>query len=86
VVRIPAEIWRMGQQEVTKVFMTEKELIGVSLDPFLETADVNTMNNYWPERAQPSRFELYKRSDRTAPNDMQRQIMIDRLNKSGGDE
>lgn len=58
--RIPAEIWRMSQPTVTKVFMTEKEAVRITLDPFLETADTDLSNNNWPARPQPTRFELYK--------------------------
>lgn len=58
--RIPAEIWRRNAETITKVFPTEKELKSVALDPFLETADVDTSNNYWPPRAQPTRFQLFK--------------------------
>ena len=59
-VRIPAEIWRMGQREVTKVFASEKELQSLSLDPFLETADVDVSNNYWPPKPKTDRFKLFK--------------------------
>jgi hypothetical protein len=60
VVRIPAEIWRQNSAEVNKVFFFEKEAIEIVLDPFVETADVDRNNNYWPERTEPSRFEVYK--------------------------
>ena len=62
--RIPAEIWRMGDENISKVFYSEKELKQVVLDPFLETADVDTNNNYWPTRTQPSRFKLFKKKPR----------------------
>jgi hypothetical protein len=74
-VRIPAEIWRMDQAEVSKVFTFEKEVTQVSLDPFLETADVDTGNNYYPARKEMSRFELYKGRSRrggSGENPMQR--------------
>ena len=32
----------------------------VILDPQLETADVDIENNYFPRKAIPSRFELFK--------------------------
>jgi len=62
--RNPAEIWRMGDENISKVFYSEKELKQVVLDPFLETADVDTNNNYWPTRTQPSRFKLFKKKPR----------------------
>ncbi len=61
VVRIPAEIWKMNHKNVSKVFFFEKELAGIELDPFLETADVDLSNNNWPPKMQPSKFELYER-------------------------
>ena len=60
VIRIPAEIWRRNSEIIKKVFIVEKEIISVKLDPFLETADVNMNNNYWPARYEPTRFQLYK--------------------------
>ena len=60
VIRIPAEIWRRNSEIIKKVFILDKEIISVKLDPFLETADVNMNNNYWPARYEPTRFELYK--------------------------
>ncbi len=70
--RIPAEIWRKGDKEVSKVFMTKKEVVRIVLDPLLETADIDRNNNYWPAKVEPTRFELYKGSDRTEENPMQR--------------
>jgi hypothetical protein len=57
---IPAEIWRMGDRKVTKVFKSTKELQQVVLDPYLETADVDMANNYYPPKPQISRFEIFK--------------------------
>jgi len=75
--RVPAEIWRMDQQKVNKVFVTEKEIKQIILDPFLETADVNTENNYYPPRQESNRFELFKsrrfgRGQTPGENPMQR--------------
>jgi hypothetical protein len=71
--RIPVEIWRKDPETVTKVFWSEKELISVKLDPYLETADTDLGNNYWPPRMVPNRFELYKQKDRGGrTNPMQR--------------
>ncbi|GHE93964.1 M1 family metallopeptidase [Thalassotalea profundi] len=60
-VRIPAEIWRKNSKSVSKLFIREKEITAITLDPHWETADVNVNNNYWPARPIKSRFELYKR-------------------------
>lgn len=58
--RIPVEVWRYNSEQFTKVFAFSKEVKNIALDPFLETADINTDNNYWPPKAQPSRFKIYK--------------------------
>ena len=58
--RIPAEIWRLNAQEVTKVFFTEKPVKEFILDPNLETADTDRSNNYYPERQKPTRFDMFK--------------------------
>ena len=60
VVRIPAEIWRRNNYNVSKVFIFEKPLKSVQLDPFIETADVDTGNNSWPAQIIPSRFSIFK--------------------------
>jgi len=56
---IPAEIWRYNSEEISKVFVCEKELKEVVLDPYLETADTDRNNNFFPSRTEPTRFELY---------------------------
>ncbi len=61
-IRIPAEIWRLSEPTVTKVFAVDKEVEAITLDPMLETADVELSNNYWPERVAPTRFELFKQN------------------------
>ncbi len=71
-IRIPAEIWKKNSEKISKVFILDKELASVTLDPFLETADVNRNNNYWPPRVEPTRFQLYKQSTITNENLMQR--------------
>ena len=71
VVRIPAEIWRKAEEEVSKVFPTKKVLKSIELDPFLETADTDRSNNYWPARIVPTRFELFKQERESRDNPMQ---------------
>jgi hypothetical protein len=69
--RIPAEIWKKNDQ-VTKLFVKDKEVTAVALDPYLETADIDVSNNYWPSRSIPSRFEMYKNAGGQGENPMQR--------------
>ncbi len=71
--RIPAEIWRKDYKKVSKVFPFEKEVVSIELDPFLETADTDRNNNYYPSRAEESRFDLFKSRRRgSRENPMQR--------------
>jgi len=59
--RLPAEIWRLNEFEVTKVFMKEKEVVNIVIDPNLETADINTRDNVFPKKATESRFDKIKK-------------------------
>lgn len=71
--RIPAEIWRKGGETVTKVFVTDRPANRIVLDPYLETADVDMSDNYWPPRPIPTRFEMFKSRERgSSENPMQR--------------
>jgi hypothetical protein len=69
--RIPAEIWRMDDKSITKVFVTSKKVKSMQLDPFLETADTEQENNYYPRRILPSKFQLYKQENEKSANPMQ---------------
>lgn len=78
VVRIPAEIWRRHEDKVSKVFIVEKEVGSIRLDPFLETADTDLGNNSWPHEKQNSRFELFQQK-RSRENPMQRDKRVKEL-------
>ena len=82
---IPAEIWKMDDEVVSKVFVTPMPAVRIVLDPNLETADTDIANNAWPPRPEPSRFELYKerqgRRGGGGENPMQRAIRSGELKK-----
>jgi hypothetical protein len=59
--KIPAEIWRTNESKVTKVFVKEKEVTNVVIDPKLETADVNTEDNVFPKAEKASKFDDFKK-------------------------
>jgi hypothetical protein len=71
IIRIPVEVWRADNNKLSKVFVVKKEVKGVTLDPFVEIADTDMSNNYWPPRIIESRFELYKRKNYPQTNPMQ---------------
>ena len=58
--RIPAQIWRKNEKSVTKVFMKDKEVASVRLDPMRETADIDESNNKWPAVPEPSKFTVFR--------------------------
>jgi hypothetical protein len=58
--RIPVQIWRLNENKFTKVFMKNKEVVSVKLDPMRETADINEKNNSWPALSEVSKFQLFK--------------------------
>ncbi len=79
VIRIPAEIWRMYEDKVSKVLLFNKPVISFRLDPFLETADTDLNNNAWPARVEPTRYDLFKQKQQNNENPMQRQKRVDAL-------
>jgi aminopeptidase N len=62
--RIPAEIWRSNETTVTKVFVKDKEVTNIQLDPNFELADVNTDNNVFPKKESVSEFDKFKKGDK----------------------
>jgi hypothetical protein len=61
--KIPAEIWRMNEQEVTKVFVKDKEVVSIVIDPKKEVADAGVEDNYFPRQADVSRFDQFKKGN-----------------------
>lgn len=59
--RIPAEVWLKNEDEFTKWFNFTQPLVQITLDPFLEMADTDRSDNYWPAMQEPSKFDVYSR-------------------------
>ena len=59
-VTYPVQLWRKNDASVKKVIASDKELVGVTVDPDLETADVNADNNSWPKKESMSDFDKFK--------------------------
>jgi hypothetical protein len=81
--RIPAQIWRRNEGHVTKVFIKDKEVASIKLDPLRETADIDESNNSWPKVEALSKFQLYKakqssRGQSTGGNPMQQAAQKDK--------
>ncbi|GGG41424.1 M1 family metallopeptidase [Bizionia arctica] len=58
--KYPAQIWRLNDKEVSKSVASDKEIVKITVDPDLETADVDTSNNSWPREVQQSDFDKFK--------------------------
>jgi hypothetical protein len=59
--RIPVEIWRRDEEKFKKVFVKDKVVTQIQVDPFLQTADIDTDNNSWPKtEPKPTRFQVFK--------------------------
>lgn len=59
--KIPAQIWRLNENQVSKTYYFDKKLKSIQLDPMRETADIDTSNNFWGEISAPaSKFDVFK--------------------------
>jgi hypothetical protein len=58
--RVPAEVWRYSPNKITKLIITDEPMVGLTQDPYWETADIDISNNAWPRKVAPSRLELFK--------------------------
>jgi len=61
--RIPAEVWRENEVEVTKIFIKNKEVVNIVLDPNFELADVELSNNVFPKRSSGSKFDQFRKAN-----------------------
>jgi aminopeptidase N len=70
--RIPAQVWRLNENKVVKVFVKDKEVASIKLDPMRETADIDESNNSWPTvNATPTKFQLFKMKQQNQRNPQQ---------------
>jgi len=60
--KLPAEVWRTNEREFKKVFVKEKEVVNIVIDPDQATADINVSDNVFPKRAAPSKFDQLKKN------------------------
>ena len=70
--RIPAQVWRLNETKVIKVFIKDKEVQSIKLDPMRETADIDETNNSWPTvNATPTKFQMFKMKQQNLRNPQQ---------------
>jgi hypothetical protein len=61
--QIPAEIWRINESEVTKVFIKDKEVVSIVVDPNSQLADIEVKNNVFPKKPVDSKFDQFKKNN-----------------------
>jgi hypothetical protein len=59
---IPAEIWRINEKEISKVFVKTKEVVNIVVDPNSQLADIAMGNNVFPKRPAESKFDQFKKN------------------------
>ena len=83
-IRVPAEIWRYDNFNVSKLIITKKEAKAIVLDPNLEIADTDLTNNFFPRRTIPTRFQVFKSGQRGTVQPVENQT-TPRQNGTTGD-
>lgn len=58
--RIPVSVWKLNENNFTKVFIKDKEVAAIRIDPLRETADIDESNNLFPVKEMPSKFTLFR--------------------------
>ncbi len=60
--KVPAEVWRLSEQQVSRIFVKDKEVANVVFDPFKQLADVDASNNVFPKKSKKdTRFDKFKK-------------------------
>lgn len=61
--KLPAEIWRLNENEFKKSFIKEKEVTGVVIDPKQEMAEADLSDNVFPKKPAESKFDELKKKN-----------------------
>jgi len=80
---VPAEVWRYGDEVVKIPFLSNREVVRVSLDKDNAFADADLDNNVFPPKIDEDRFKLKPRKKQ--PNPMRKELFPD-ADKENGDE
>lgn len=59
-VNYPVQVWRKNDASVRKLVASDKEIVGIQVDPDQETADIDLSNNAWPKSEIESEFDRFK--------------------------
>jgi len=59
---IPVEIWRKNEGSFAKAFVKTKKVVDINIDPYMETADTDTDNDYIDlSEVEPIEFMVFKK-------------------------
>jgi hypothetical protein len=67
---IPAEIWRVNSEKVSKMFYETKKVVSIELDARHQIADAVRSNNGFPQQNTPSRLDVYRSNQSGMRNQM----------------
>jgi len=73
IVRYPAEIWRYDNAAVSRLLLSDREIVSLEVDPYQETGDIDTDNNHFPPKIKEKRFRI-KLEEEEIKNPMQQAI------------
>lgn len=69
-VMVPAEIWRVNNEKVSKMFVETKKIVSVELDARHQIADAVRANNNFPQKNVPSRLDVFRSPQSGTRNQM----------------
>jgi hypothetical protein len=72
---VPVEVWRFGDEIVKVPFISEREVVKITLDRDNAFADSNLDNNVFPQEIEQGRFKLKPKKPQTNP--MQKALFPD---------
>ncbi len=76
-IMIPAEIWRMNNEKVTKLFVETKKVVSVELDARHQIADAVPQNNAFPRQNVPSQLDVFKSTQSSSTRNQMADAMVE---------
>ena len=61
--KLPAESWRLNENEFKKSFIKDKEVMNVSIDPNQDMAEAEVADNVFPRKQTESKFDEIKKKN-----------------------
>jgi hypothetical protein len=79
---IPAEIWRMNNEKVTRLFVEPKQVVSFELDVRNQIADSNEANNSYPQKVTPSRLDAFRAQQPSAARNQMADALVELRSKA----